>query len=81
MDWSRENVSRKANIDRHAIFLKGKSTMEYNRNINSPSEMMGYFCDPSEMQDLNIMKITGKMKIHVPANPNSDKICRISEWA
>ena len=73
--------SKNTNIEETAIFLKGKSVIEYNMIILraiTKSLLLEFVFVKSQLTTPNII---GKMIKIVPMNPISDNICKKSEWA
>ena len=73
--------SKNTNIEETAIFLKGKSVIEYNMIILraiTKSLLLKFVFIKSQLTTPNII---GKMNKIVPMNPISDNICKKSEWA
>ena len=73
--------SKNTNIEETAIFLKGKSTMEYNRIILRDIAVKLLLVLGFVKIQLITPKIIGKMIKLDPTNPISDNICRKSVWA
>jgi hypothetical protein len=72
---------KNTNIEETAIFLKGKSIMEYNIIILraiTKSLLLVFVFVKSQLTTTNII---GKIIKIAPMNPISDNICRKSEWA
>jgi len=72
---------KNTNIEETAIFLKGKSIMEYNIIILraiTKSLLLVFVFVKSQLTTTNII---GKIIKITPMNPISDNICRKSEWA
>ena len=73
--------SKNTNIEETAIFLNGKSAIEYNRIILRAIAVKLLLVLGFVKIQLTTPKIIGKMIKLVPMNPISDNICRKSVWA
>ena len=73
--------SKNTNIEETAIFLNGKSVIEYNRIILRAIDVKLLLVLGFVKIQLTTPKIIGKIIKLVPMNPISDNICKKSVWA
>jgi len=73
--------SKNTNIEETAIFLNGKSVIEYNRIILRAIAVKLLLVLGFVKIQLTTPKIIGKIIKLVPMNPISDNICKKSVWA
>jgi hypothetical protein len=73
--------SKNTNIEETAIFLNGKSVIEYNRIILRAITVKLLLVLGFVKIQLTTPKIIGKIIKQVPINPISDNVCRKSVWA
>ena len=73
--------SKNTNIEETAIFLNGKSVIEYNRIILRAIAVKLLLVLGFVKNQLTTPKIIGKIIKLVPMNPISDNICKKSVWA
>ena len=73
--------SKNTNIEETAIFLNGKSVIEYNRIILRAIAVKLLLVLGFVKIQLTTPKIIGKIIKLVPMNPISDNVCRKSVWA
>lgn len=73
--------SKNTNIEETAIFLNGKSVIEYNKIILRAITVKLLLVLGFVKIQLTTQKIIGKIIKQVPINPISDNVCRKSVWA
>ena len=73
--------SKNTNIEETAIFLNGKSVIEYNKIILRAIAVKLLLVLGFVKIQLTTPKIIGKIIKLVPMNPISDNVCRKSVWA
>ena len=73
--------SKNTNIEETAIFLNGKSVIEYNKIIIRAIAVKLLLVLGFVKIQLTTPKIIGKIIKLVPMNPISDNICKKSVWA